>query len=42
MMVLSKIGPEDQVADNLTKPLPLVGVKLARDIMSSFSFTGVL
>jgi hypothetical protein len=42
IMVLSKIGTENQVADNLTKPLPLVGVKLARDIMSGSSFAGVL
>jgi hypothetical protein len=34
IMVLSKIATEAQVADNLTKPLPLVGIQLARDIMS--------
>ena len=34
IMVLTKIESENQVADNLTKPLPLAGVRLARDIMS--------
>jgi hypothetical protein len=34
IMVLSKIATETQVADNLTKLLPLVGIQLARDIMS--------
>lgn len=34
IMVLVKIDSEKQVADNLTKPLPVVGVQMAREIMS--------
>jgi hypothetical protein len=41
IMVLSKIATEAQVADNLTKPLPLVGVQLARDIMSGSKIAGI-
>jgi hypothetical protein len=37
IMTLHKIATEEQVADNLTKPLHLVGVRLARDIMSGSS-----
>ncbi len=37
IMTLYKIATEEQVADNLTKPLHLVGVRLARDIMSGSS-----
>ena len=34
IMTLAKIESDKQVADNLTKPLPKVGVRLARGIMS--------
>ncbi len=34
IMILTKIDSENQVADNLTKPLQLACVRLARDIMS--------
>ena len=34
IMVLVKVDSEKQVADNLTKPLPVVGVQMAREDMS--------
>ena len=35
IMVLAKIASEAQAADNLSKPLPLVGIELDCDIMST-------
>jgi hypothetical protein len=37
IMILTKIESENQEADNLTKPLPLVSVKLASGVMSGAS-----